>query len=353
MPSPTLRSVKGAPLSHAEVDANFAETSTDTSTTLAGSIDTVPAHRRSILTAAPATDSTAVYFGEMAKVKYIGPGNLTGQGHIVGQIGVVDVRDTVAGAYALEGRMDMLGGALSFGAGCTVAANTVSDGATGSVTVWSDYYSPDFSDHAYISVKYSLYNADANKTIHTVGRITTANGEVIPRARCSVKSGRYYPIEGVNALYANTGTSRSVMWAAPWVAAERKTWTKIGFTLGTGVASCVARLGIYSDAGGQPDALVLDAGTINCGTGDVGTREITISKQLDAGVYWLVVQMTGSASDPSITWAGINGYNLLGMSAPTGNDSCCYAANSGALPSSFGTPTFTGGGFSPFLWMRV
>lgn len=214
MPSPTLRSVKGAPLSHAEVDANFAETSTDTSTTLAGSIDTVPAHRRSILTAAPATDSTAVYFGEMAKVKYIGPGNLTGQGHIVGQIGVVDVRDTVAGAYALEGRMDMLGGALSFGAGCTVAANTVSDGATGSVTVWSDYYSPDFSDHAYISVKYSLYNADANKAIHTVGRITTANGEVIPRARCSVKSGRYYPIEGVNALYANTGTSRSVMWAA-------------------------------------------------------------------------------------------------------------------------------------------
>ena len=155
----------------------------------------------------------------MGRVQCWGPGYLTGQGHIVGSIGVVDVRDTVAGAYALEGRMDMLGGALSFGAGCTVAANTVSDGATGSVTVWSDYYSPDFSDHAYISVKYSLYNADPDKAIHTLGRITTANGEVIPRDRASIKTGRYYPIEGVNALYASTATSRSVTWAAPWVAA--------------------------------------------------------------------------------------------------------------------------------------
>ncbi len=353
MPSPTLRLTKGAPLTHAELDANFAESSTDTSTTLAGSIDTVPAHRRSILTAAPATESQAVFFGAMAKAKYAGPGNLTGQGHIVGSIGVVDVRDTVAGAYGLEGRLDMLGGALTFGAGCTIAANTVTDGATGSVTVWADYYSPLFSDHSYISVKYSLYNADPDKAIHTLGRITNSRGEIQAADRASIRSGRYYPIEGVNALYASTPTGRNVMWAALFVARERATWTRIGITLGTGVASCVARLGIYSDANGAPGDLVLDAGTINCDTGDVGTREITISQSLDSGVYWLVVQMTGSASDPAITWAGLNGYNLIGMSAPTGNDSCCYAANSGALPGSFGAPTFTGGGFAPFIWLRV
>ena len=29
------------------------------------------------------------------------------------------------------------------------------------------------------------------------------------------------------------------------------------------------------------------------------------------------------------------------------------ASASGALPSSFGSPTFTGGGFAPFIWLRV
>lgn len=329
------------------------ETATDTSTTLAASIDRVPAQRRSILVAAPATESQAVYVGGLNKVKFVGPGALVNQGHIVGDLSLAEVNGTVAGAYAQEGRLEMLGGALSFGAAFIAAAKTVTEGAAGSVTVWADYHSPLFADHSYIGAKYSLYNSDPNKGIHTLGRITTANGEVIPRDRASIKTGRYYPIEGVNALYASTATSRSVMWASLFIARERATWTRIGFTLGVGVASCVARLGIYTDVGGQPSARVLDAGTITCGTGDVGTREITISQQLDAGVYWLVVQMTGSASDPSITWAGINGYNLIGMSAATGNDTCCYAANASTLPTSFGTPTFSGAGFAPFLWLRV
>lgn len=353
MSSPTLRSVKGSALTHNEVDENFAEESTDTSTTLAASVETIPAHRRSILTVAPASGSTAVYVGELMQVNYAGPGNLTGQGHIVGGLGRCKVSDSVAGAYGIEGRVDVLTGTTDFACGHTAAAMTATDGAAGTVTVWADYYSDNFSDHAYIYAKYSLYNADANKKIRTLGIIETANGEVMPRDRASIKTGRYYPVEGVLALYAATATTRSVMWAAMFVARERATWTRIGFTLGTGVASCVARLGIYSDVGGQPSTLALDAGTIACGTGDVGTREITISQQLDAGVYWLVAQFTGSASDPAITWCGINGYNLIGMSATTGNDVTCYAANASTLPGSFGTPTFTGGGFAPFLWMRV
>jgi hypothetical protein len=98
--------------------------------------------------------------------------------------------------------------------------------------------------------------------------------------------------------------------------------------------------------------LILDAGTINCGVADIGAREITISQSLDAGVYWLAIQFTGSASDPSITYAGCNGYNLVGMSSDTSNDVGGYFANATTFPSTAGAFAYTGGGFTPFIWMR-
>lgn len=54
-----------------------------------------------------------------------------------------------------------------------------------------------------------------------------------------------------------------------------------------GEAGSVVRLGIYKDNGlGQPDYLILDAGTVP-GDGSTGIKEITISQWVLPGRYWL------------------------------------------------------------------
>lgn len=325
----------------------------DTSTDLAAALRDIPSGSRAVLEARPMTASSAVYAGRLSMVRHLGPGAITGQGHIVGELGVAEINADVAGAYAVEGRIEQVAGSTTVSACFIAAAKSDSEGAGGTVAVHADFLSNNFANHSHISAKYTLLNNDPNKKLRTLGPVELPGGVVIPRDRAAVVAGRYYPVEGVNGLYANTALSRGVAWAVPFVCPERTTWTKIGFTLGTGVASAVARLGIYTDVAGKPGALVLDAGTITCGTGDVGVREITISQQLDAGFYWLVIQSTGSASDTSITWAGMNGFNIMGMSSNTANDSTQYFANAVALPATAPATTYGGGGFAPFLWLRA
>lgn len=116
-----------------------------------------------------------------------------------------------------------------------------------------------------------------------------------------------------------------------------------------GSAGAVVRLGIYSsDAGGQPDALVFDAGTVD-GT-QTGVLTITISQTLQPGNYWLAAAVQGGAgtrtklansgaaqSESRLVLGGNNTWNQYGQNGYTRN------SVSGALPSTFGTPTSTTG----------
>lgn len=199
---------------------------------------------------------------------------------------------------------------------------------------------------------YLMKTNRTNLPINTASLIYTSAGDqqVIPRERCGVVTSRYYPIEGVTGLFANTVLTRNIAWAATFVCSERTTWTKIGTTVGTAIASSVLRFGIYKDNAGVPGALILDAGTVSSAT--TGAKEVTISQSLDPGIYWLAVAMQGGASDGNITFASVNAWNTQGMGSATAQDGTYFVAASGALPNPFGSGTFGGGGFAPFMWMR-
>lgn len=334
---------------------NTISTLSSTETTLPVSLEDLPTASKSKVETRPVTNSSTVYLGKYGSAIHFGPGDIVGNGHLVGVFGLTDNKSTgtVAGAYGVEGRIHASNGHQTFTASMTAAVQGQSEGAGGTIGIHTDYYSPLLSDHSHIVVKYCLLNSDPNKILKTEGNIEMPGGRVIPRNRVGVAASRYYPIEGVNALYAGTALTRGVLWACPLVVHDTATYTRIGFTLGTGIASNTARLGIYKDNAGVPDSLVLDAGTVTCDPGDVGTREITISQKLFPGIYWVCIQSEGGASDPAITWAGVNAYNIVGMLSPTSNDTVAFVGNTGALPASFGSASFGGGGFSPFLWLRV
>jgi len=78
----------------------------------------------------------------------------------------------------------------------------------------------------------------------------------------------------------------------------------------TGGVGCLLRLGIYKDSGyGEPDELLLDAGTVN-GNASTGTKAITISQIVGRGLYWLVVAGQGG------TAATIRAFNVTGSGQP-------------------------------------
>lgn len=325
-------------------------------TTLPPSLDDLPAARRSVVESRPETDSGNVYVGTLNCAYHYGPADIVGVGHLVGAFGITDNRapgTTVAAAFAVEGRVHASTGHQAFTSAFTPAVQGQSEGAAGTIGIHTDYHSPLLTDHAHIGARFCLVNSDPNKPIKTAGVVDTPGGRLIPRSRVGVAVGRYYPIEGVTGLFAGTPLGRGVVWAVPIVVPDRAVYTRIGFTLDGGVDSCVARLGLFTDAAGAPADLILDAGTINCGTGDVGTREIVIAQELFPGLYWVCIQAEGGAGDPSITWAAVNAWSVLGMSTPTAHDSAATIANTGALPASFGAASMTGAGFAPFMWLRA
>jgi hypothetical protein len=75
---------------------------------------------------------------------------------------------------------------------------------------------------------------------------------------------------------------------SPLHISKRLTFDRIGIEVTSfGASTAVCRLGIWADTGaGYPGALVLDAGTVATETPN-GSKEITISKVLNPGLYWL------------------------------------------------------------------
>lgn len=127
----------------------------------------------------------------------------------------------------------------------------------------------------------------------------------------------------------------------------------------SGSAGAVLRLGIYtaSPTTRKPDALVLDAGTVD-GT-STGQKEITISQALTAGLYWL-------ASVPQVATCGPRCFDYNSLVGPRALYTTALAVDTptqfvyressvtGALPSS-ATPVVnnTGSNRTPILGLRV
>jgi hypothetical protein len=101
----------------------------------------------------------------------------------------------------------------------------------------------------------------------------------------------------------------NVLYAQPIIIPDAATYTGIAIQVTT-AASGSARLGIYSDANGLPDSLILDAGTVSLTT--AGAKEIAISQFLSPAWYWLAfVSNTGAAvysgysASGSVPWLGV------------------------------------------------
>jgi hypothetical protein len=155
-------------------------------------------------------------------------------------------------------------------------------------------------------------------------------------------SGNYYfPYSQGTSSTSNTlgtGTLR----VTPIILATAITITRLGAEItAIGDVGSKLRLGIYADSGsGYPSTLVLDAGQI---AGDSATvQELTVSKALAAGIYWLgAVVQSVTTTQPTARTANIMHPDVpvpLGTTIPSAGAAAASLATSGitgALPGTF------------------
>jgi len=345
-------------LTAGEVDDNFLAledqsvprgTVTDTSTSIA-TLYTLPTHNTSVLNVRPSGASTGVYAAHLA-IASLDQNPITGGGHIIGQLGVVETKVDCQAAYAVEGRIEPLAGNVNISAAFIAAAQTVSGGALGTVALHADFLSNNFDDHAYIGQKYTLLNVDPGKVLQTAGEAIVAGQKVLPRQMVSPTTNRYYTVAAIHSL-GDAATVRGFAIAAPFISPGRIAYNRIGCQLITGVASGTARLGVYADANGMPGDLILDAGTVAITAGSEGNREITINLPLEAGAYWLAINVEGGA-DPTLKWALTHSYNVTGWVTPGVQHAFVFKATAGALPATMADGSWFENTATPLVWLRA
>lgn len=146
------------------------------------------------------------------------------------------------------------------------------------------------------------------------------------------KTGYYYTSVG-------TDSSQSVAIASaitgnldlhPFFLGATTTAVKLAVQVTSGTANGVLRIVIYDNKTTEdyPNSLFLDAGTVITAT--AGTKQITISKSMPAGLYWIGYVQT----------AGTGNAQLQGVTSSLFN-------GSDAAPNTFVVPSATTAGFTP------
>lgn len=149
-------------------------------------------------------------------------------------------------------------------------------------------------------------------------------------------AGRFYAGETLSpALTSGTlALSADTMYVMPFAVRQQQVWTKIGCHVTTGAGGVFAYLGIYRMENGVPTKLVFDAGAV--GLDSSGTKEITISTPLLAGMYALVILPNGSGASIRAGTPSDDALSTIGTSAIGTADTLIIAAQSyGTLPSTF------------------
>jgi hypothetical protein len=119
-------------------------------------------------------------------------------------------------------------------------------------------------------------------------------------------------------------------------------FTAIGLYTATGVTGSLLRLALYtSGSTGYPATLVGDYGTVDTSTG--GSKSITATINLAAGVYWFAVALQGTAG-ANVTSGGGNSGEVFGLANPSvGNNPGDVWSNQGL--SSIKSTVSIGGAF--------
>jgi len=115
------------------------------------------------------------------------------------------------------------------------------------------------------------------------------------------------------------------------------TLTQIAVNCSSSSASSTARLGLYSNAGGAPDALVLDCGTVSTAT--TGLKTITsLAMVVTTGWYWVVATLstggTGLTTIGSSTITPASAY-IFGVGTP--NAVAAFSASGLAMNRTYAT----------------
>jgi hypothetical protein len=346
---------------------------------------------RGELTFTPAAAApNSIPFGMIGKVNYLnGVGDMTGgAAHIGGMLGWIVVNSpgrTVTQVLALEGKVDNTAGTILF---ATAGHNQISSNAgtisnayithskiignagsigncygfygeidnnAGTITKYVHVGMPSFASvpgGGSITARYFLEGLDPGATSTILGTITGSHGaEIAAPAHPGIAANRYYTAP--HTAIAPVAMTANLMFAVPFFCPQRKTFTKIGFEVTTAVAGN-ARLGVYRSGGdGGPVSLALDAGAISTGT--TGVKEITISQQLEPGLYFLAI-VTDNAS--TINWhASDPGWFTMMLGATTAtavNELSMYVIQAyGALPATYGTPVLLASTYEPHVWLRA
>lgn len=148
---------------------------------------------------------------------------------------------------------------------------------------------------------------------------------------------------------ANTVLTQNNLYAMPFLVPVTTTFTSIGVVT-VGVALSNARLGIYSDTSGVPNALVLDAGSVATTAGAFAT--IAINQALQAGWYWLACAVQGAAGNlfSSSANSAVDGVPVTAPFSTGPVSGYLQGGISGALPTPWGA-TKTDSATNPIVFI--
>lgn len=141
-----------------------------------------------------------------------------------------------------------------------------------------------------------------------------------------------------------------VIYAAPFIAAEAVTISKMSIKCGGNPGGSSIRFGVYGNVGGRaaPGALLFDS-TAYRNTGGYGPFTITLATPLalPAGLYWICVkhELNGGAGLPSVTTHAGSQFRFVSVGLPGTFDSIANSGGAaawssapqpvGALPTTF------------------
>lgn len=163
-------------------------------------------------------------------------------------------------------------------------------------------------------------------------------------------AGRWYTWPFYNSL-STVAPTTGTLYAVPFYVPAQTTFVKIMVSVTSATAGSHIELGIYANSGGQPAALILDAGQID--SSSTGDKSITISQTLDAGWYWLAMSPSATVTVRGAT-AGSNPTWFFGQTVITGNQNQItgsWTYSTGALPNPFPTVSY-GSSTQPLVWVQ-
>jgi hypothetical protein len=156
-------------------------------------------------------------------------------------------------------------------------------------------------------------------------------------------AGRFYAGEALTPAASGTlAVAANTMYATPFVVRQQQVWTKIGVNVTTAAAATYAYLGIYRMENGIPTTRVLDAGAV--GLDSTGTKEITISQVLPAGMYAVILLASGAGASVKAGTLSNAAVAAVGTSAIGTADTIIKgSATYGTLPATFPAVTYASG----------